>query len=94
MTKNPERISQRTNQFKDELIVEEHGQVTNIVCIIVPMEFCSWYRYYQLKRLYFYHRCTNQVYINIPLLITYLSAIDTLFCLTEIEVNPFPNNKF
>ena len=39
MTKNPERTSQRTNEFKDELHFEEHGQVTKVVRIIAPIEF-------------------------------------------------------
>ena len=39
------------------------------------------------KEEYFYDRCTNRVYFNTPLLILYLSAIETLICHTEIEFN-------
>ena len=41
MTKTPERTGQRTNKLKDELVLEEHGQVTKVVSIIAPIEFCS-----------------------------------------------------
>ena len=52
------------------------------------MECYSGYRYFQYrKKEYSYDRCPNPVYFNIPLSIINLSAIETLICYTEIEVN-------
>ena len=41
MTKYPERTSHKTNKLKDELILEEHGQVRKVAYSIAPVEFCS-----------------------------------------------------
>ena len=72
---------------KRRTILEEHNQVTKVLCIIAPIEFCSSYRYYQFKRVYFYDRCTNPVYFNTPLLIIYLNTTEALICHTKIEFN-------
>ena len=39
------------------------------------------------RKEYSYDRCPNPVYFKIHLIIIYLSAIETLICHTEIEVN-------
>ena len=57
-----------------------------VVNIIATVEPCSGYRYFK-KKVYSYDRCHNRIYLNNPLLIIYLSAIETLICHTEIEVN-------
>ena len=38
------------------------------------------------KKMYCNHRCPNSVYLNILLLIKYLSAIETLVCLREFSL--------
>ena len=39
------------------------------------------------KSIPIYDRCSNPVYFNTPLLIIYLSAMETLICHTEIDAN-------
>ena len=72
----------RTNKVKNE-----HGQVTKVVCIIAPVECHSGYRYFQLKGKYSYDRCPSPVYFYAPMLIIYLSVIETFVCHREIELN-------
>ena len=71
------RTSLETNIFWNE-----HSQVTKIMCIIAPKEYHSGYgyMYFQLKTWYSYDRCPNRIYFNTPMLIIYLSAMETLIC--------------
>ena len=49
MTNKPRRKSQRTNNLRALLFLDEHGQMTEVVCIIAPIECYSGKRDFQLK---------------------------------------------
>ena len=49
-------------------------------CIIAPVERYSAYRHFNEKRKSCNHRYPDSVYFHMLLLITYLSAIETLVC--------------
>ena len=55
-------------------------------CIIPPVERYSCYRYFNLKKKCFNHRCPDSVYFNMLLLSIYLIAIETLICHRETSL--------
>ena len=63
---------------------------------VMSQRLCVSLRYYNVisdkdifnfKKIYSYDRCTNSIHFNTPLLIIYLSAIETLICHREIELD-------
>ena len=57
------------------------GQVTKNVYINAPIRYYSRCRYFQFKKKnYSYDGCPNPFYLNTPLLIIYLTIVETLNC--------------
>ena len=93
MTNNSGRTRQRTNNLRDELFWDELGQVTNVWCIIAPIERYSSHRDFQLKkRKICNHRCPDPVYfITLVFIIIRLLSKHLHVFVGEIESNRLPS---